>query len=91
MRLITKKIGEAFENRQSLSIDNTRTDGESIWLHGNRIVRRDSFGKVEVSAGGYFPISKTTKERLSYFVKLYTKNRVTYLNEKEWDGDWHAI
>ena len=37
MRKVTERIKKAFENGKSLKIGNTRTDGESVFLHGNEI------------------------------------------------------
>jgi hypothetical protein len=51
MRQITQQIVNAFQNSRSLTIGNSRTNGESLWLFGNKIaeIRRDG---LWVSNGG---------------------------------------
>jgi len=62
MRKIESAIKEAWQKGQALKIDNTRTDGQSVWLHGNEILRKvGSFG-VEFSLAGW--PTPTTKSRL---------------------------
>lgn len=65
MRKVTEQIAEAFKNYQKCTIGNTMTDGQSVWLHGNRIAWRDpeSFGGVMVSMCGWPTV--TTRERIN--------------------------
>jgi hypothetical protein len=63
MRQVTEQIKRAFENRQSLKVGNTSTDGGSVYLHGNEIVRRDISGIVFATLAGYN--TRTTRERLN--------------------------
>jgi hypothetical protein len=87
MRQITQKITHAFEGRYALRIDNSRTDGDSLWLFGNRIAewRRDG---LWISNAGWN--SKTTKERLNGLTGVSISQRAGtwYLNDREWDGSW---
>ena len=53
MRKVTEQIKEAFERRQSKKVGNTRTDGMTVWLHGNPIVKRDADGLVRWSLAGW--------------------------------------
>jgi len=63
MRKVTQQIKQAFERRQPLSVGNTMTDGETVWLHGNAIVKRDPDGLVRWSLAGYN--TPTTRERVN--------------------------
>jgi hypothetical protein len=63
MRQVTKKIKQAFEQGKSLKIDNTETDGKTVWLHGNAIVKRDPDGLVRWSLAGWN--TPTTRERVN--------------------------
>ncbi|MBQ45637.1 MAG: hypothetical protein CMK37_08280 [Porticoccaceae bacterium] len=63
MRKVTQQIKEAFEQRKAKTIGNTRTDGESVWLHGNEIVRRDVSGLVFATLAGWN--TPTTRERVN--------------------------
>lgn len=63
MRKITERIKKAFEQGTSLKIGNTRTDGTSVWLHGNEIVRRDPSGLVFATLAGWN--TPTTRERVN--------------------------
>ena len=87
MRQITQKIVWAFERRQILRIDNSRTDGQSLWLFGNKIAEWRENG-LWVSNGGWD--SKTTKERLNGLTGVHIQQRrgTWYLNERAWDGSW---
>jgi len=87
MRQITRKIVDAFESRNSLTIDNSRTDGQSLWLFGNRIAEWRSDG-LWISNGGWD--SKTTKERLNGLrgVSIAQVRGKWILNGRLWDGSW---
>jgi hypothetical protein len=63
MRQVTKKIKQAFEQGKSLKIDNTETDGQTVWLYGNAIVKRDPDGLVRWSLAGWN--TPTTRERVN--------------------------
>jgi len=63
MRSVTKKIKDAFDNQKSRKIGNTETDGQTVWLHGNAIVKRDGKGRVGVSLAGWN--TPTTRERVN--------------------------
>lgn len=63
MRKVTEKIKAAFEAGKSLKVGNTRTDGESVFLHGNEIVRRDVSGSVFATLAGWN--TPTTRERVN--------------------------
>ena len=63
MRKVTEQIKQAFERRESKKIGNTRTDGNTVWLHGNAIVKRDLDGLVRWSLAGWN--TPTTRERVN--------------------------
>lgn len=63
MRKVTQQIKEAFEERKAKTVGNTHTDGESVWLHGNKIVTRDPSGVVIATLAGWN--TPTTRERVN--------------------------
>ena len=63
MRKVTQRIKQAFEQGTSLKVDNTRTDGQTVWLHGNAIVKRDPDGLVRWWLVGWN--TSTTRERVN--------------------------
>lgn len=63
MRIVTQKIKRAFEQGVSLKVGNTKTDGTSVFLHGNEIVRRDPSGLVFATLAGWN--TPTTRERVN--------------------------
>lgn len=89
MRKITEQIANAFRNGHSMTKDNTRTDGNAIYLFGNKIVERRDDG-IYVCDGG-FPLSNTTKERLKPFANVSTRKGVDYIADIKWDGSWICI
>lgn len=87
MRQITRKIAEAFHNRQALKIDNTHTDGTSLWLLGNMIAQWGLRG-LYISTAGYN--TPTTRERLNGLlgVGINSSRGKLLLNGHPWDGGW---
>ena len=87
MRKITREIVNAFQNSRSLTIGNSRTNGESLWLFDNKIaeIRRDG---LWITNAGWD--SATTKERLNGLssVHIIQRRGNWYLNERQWDGSW---
>lgn len=81
MRQITKKIAESFNAGLPLTIDNTHTDGEKVWLFGNMIAEADHrLGLLKITLCGHD--TATTKERLNGIMQkfgvdghIYSKNR----------------
>ena len=68
MRKITQRIRKAFLNGQSLTIGNTKTDGKSVWLHGNEIVKTSANGQVWATLAGWN--TPTTRERVNGITDL---------------------
>ena len=91
MRKVTQQIKQAFEQGKARKIDNTRTDGKTVWLHGNAIVKRDADGLVRWSLAGWN--TPTTRERVNGIVNagVYQKNFEPMLNGQVIDSsDWFA-
>lgn len=63
MRKVTREITDAFFARRSRKCGNTRTDGTTIWLHGNAIARHADNGDIEITLAGWDTL--TTHERLN--------------------------
>ena len=63
MRKVTQLIKDAFEQGTSKKVGNTETDGQTVWLHGNAIVKRDPDGLVRWSLAGWN--TTTTRERVN--------------------------
>ena len=81
MRQITYEIKQAFELRVSKTINNTRTDGQSVWLHGNRIIHRDELGEIWVTLSNW--PTPTTRERINGIaphVSIWQRNHVQYIS-----------
>jgi len=87
MRQITRDIVQAFESRNSLRIDNSRTDGQSLWLFNNRIADWRSDGLWITNSGW---TSATTKERLNGLTGVHIQQvrGNWFLNGRAWDGEW---
>lgn len=66
MRKVTRETVSAFINRRERSVDNTDTDGQSLFLHGNRIAwhgeHNGAIGVFMTLCGWGTP---TTRERLN--------------------------
>ncbi len=92
MRKITKDIRDAFLARKKRSIGNTFTDGENVWLHGNKIVRRDEFGKIFCTLAGWN--TPTTRERVNGITgsDFHQKNFVAMLGGSPIDPqEWFEV
>ena len=68
MRKVTRTIARAFFSGDSESCGNTRTDGKSVWLHGNKIAFKDEDGNLHITNAGYE--TNVTKERLNGLLEL---------------------
>jgi len=90
MRKITDKIVGAFNSRQAKSLGNTVSDGQALYLHGNKIAKWCN-KDIWITNAGWF--SNTTKERLNaiFGVSIYQKNYQWYLNGQPWGGEWIKV
>ena len=92
MRKVTHQIKQAFESRQPLTVGNTRTDGNTVWLHGNAIIKRDASGFVIWSLAGWN--TPTTRERVNGIVNagVHQVNFEPVLNGHIINpSDWFAV
>lgn len=90
MRQVTKKTREAFMNRYPARSGNTHTDGNALFLHGNKIAEWRGKELWITLAGWPSPI---TRERLHGLpgVSLGQRKHRQYLNNAEWSGDWTRV
>lgn len=90
MRQVTKEAVEALENGHRYFRSNTFVNGDSLFLHGNEIVRKVE-GGYEITLAGWN--TTTTRERLNGLglVRVSTKNGMPMLNGKAWNGGWTFI
>jgi hypothetical protein len=89
-RKVTNSIVSAFISGNELKVSNSKTDGKSLYLFGNKIAEKRKDGLYITNAGWN---SNTTKERLNALpnVSICQKKHVWYLNDKEWDGSWTKV
>lgn len=91
MRKITSLIKEAFEAGKSKTIGNTATDGNTVWLHGNAIIKKEDGNIYATLAGWNTP---TTKERTNEIVNAgfhTVKGQAMRNNEPVNDNEWIKI
>ena len=93
MRKVTESIKKAFFARKTKKVNATFTDGESVFLHGNEIIKRDKSGLILFTFAGWGSV--TTRERLRGIlnVDVYQKDHEQYYNgEKVFDlNAWHVV
>jgi hypothetical protein len=87
MNQTTRKIVDAFQSRRELRVGNSYTDGEILWLFGNRIAKW-VFGDLWITNAGWK--TRTTKERLNGLdgVNVVSVRGHWNLNGMPWSGDW---
>lgn len=87
---ITKSIISAFLNKKPLSISNSTSTGNELFLFGNKIAEHRN-NSIWITDAGWQ--SKTTHARLNEIpgVSLYTRNGISYLNGNEWSGEWTEV
>lgn len=97
MRNITRNAIECLIEGTPFSKDNTkvvitknREEGDTLYLHGNPIIKIKSDG-VWITTCGWDTI--TTKERLNGLrgVSVYHYKKVLHLNGEPWNGDWTKV
>ena len=92
MRKVTSQIKKAFEEGRSLTIGNTRTDGVNVFLHENKIVKRDEQGRVWATLAGWN--TPTTRERVNGItgIGFHQKNFEAMLNNRQIDScEWFDV
>ena len=91
MRKVTNQIKEAFLVGKSLTVSNTRTDGQSVWLYGNKIIEKRPDGIYATMSGWNTP---TTRERLNGITNgsFNQKSSLAYFNDVEISpSDWVKV
>jgi len=96
MRKVTQQIANAFARGNKLAVGNTMTDGNAVFLHGNKIAEWKQDGLHMTLAGWN---TTTTRERLNGIadnlglkVSFNQKNFEPYLNGTRIDEDaWHNV
>tara|TARA_R100000951_G_scaffold41458_1_gene34995 strand:- start:1050 stop:1343 length:294 start_codon:yes stop_codon:yes gene_type:complete len=96
MRKVTTQIAQAFKAGKPKTIGNTMTDGQAVWLHGNKIAEKQGNGLRVTLAGWNTP---TTRERvngvlweLGYKDGYTQKNFEPYFNgELVCSSEWQDI
>ena len=68
MRQETQKIMSAFLQGQKASAARTNTDGNTVWLHGNKIAQRSEGDFVDFSLAGWPTV--TTRDRVNGLLEL---------------------
>lgn len=69
MRKETYKIAKAFLEGRPAKASRTSTDGQTVWLHGNRIAYRDEDGHLCITMAGWPTV--TTRERLNGILSVF--------------------
>jgi hypothetical protein len=92
MRKITKQVCGAFMRREKLSVGNSYTAEETLYLHGNAIAKWQD-GKLFIRSAGWE--TTTTKERLNGLpgVHIQQVNFCWILNGKPWkeSKEWTEV
>lgn len=83
MRKVTEQIAKAFHQGESKTVGNTSTSNGEVFLHGNKIIRKNESGEIWFTFAGWD--SNVTKERLNGILGIgaYHKNRVLYIGNHE--------
>ena len=68
MRKISKQIAQAFNQGKTKSIGNTSTNGQEVFLHGNKIAWRSPGNTLELTLAGWPTV--TTRERLNAILTI---------------------
>ena len=85
MSNVTSNISNAFLKGEARKINNSYTDGKSLYLFDNKIAEHRDDGMYITNCGWE---SKTTKERLNGLpdVRINQFKKKWYLNGEVWDG-----
>lgn len=93
MRKITQQAKAAFDANLSFGGGNTQVivtkNATEMYLFGNKIARKVG-DKIEITLAGWN--TNTTRERLSAFASVYTRQGQAYINGKAVsDYEWVAL
>jgi len=73
MRKETSKIMNAFYRGKPARAARTHTDGQTVWLHNNRIAWRNDHGDICFTLAGW--ATTTTRERINGLLNTFGENR----------------
>lgn len=77
-----KDVANAFIAGKQNSCHNSRTDGQTYWLHGNPIARKVEAGSVIISWCGWY--TRTTASHLNAIATAYGScERFSYAQARE--------
>jgi len=84
MRQETMKIAKAFKQGEKAAAARTSTDGQTVWLHGNRIAYRDENNNLCITLAGWPTV--TTRERINGILDVFgfTRWGVAQRNHKQY-------
>ena len=83
MKKITEQVVRAFISRKKCKVNNTHTDGNTLYLHGNAIATWTDDNQLLIRSAGWQ--TRTTRERLNGL--LYLLNKGIHISQKNWV--WH--
>ena len=85
-------IAEAFFHRRPCKRKRTTTDGDNVYLHGNKIAWRDDYDIVHLTLCGWGTV--TTRDRLNAICEFFDRGRCfyqakgeQYYNERQIDAN----
>lgn len=84
MRKETSKIMNAFYRGVPAKAARTHTDGQTVWLHNNRIAWRNEHGDICFTLAGW--ATTTTRERINGMLSTFGWGRwgVSQRNHEQW-------
>ena len=84
MRRETSKIMNAFYRGLPAKAARTHTDGQTVWLHNNRIAWRNDHGDICFTLAGW--ATTTTRERINGLLSTFGMGRwgVSQRNHEQW-------
>jgi hypothetical protein len=90
MRKETKEVTSAFLCGSAKKGKNSYTDGQSLFLFGNKIAEHRD-GGLWICSCGY--VTRTTSDRLNALpnVNLHIKGGYFFLNGDMWSGEWTRV
>jgi hypothetical protein len=92
MRYVSTTVTDAFVKRKPKTSGNTKTDGTTYYLHGNKIAWHCDDGFIALTLAGY--PTTTTRDRLNTICMMmfdckpfHQKQYVQYYNDQEIEPD----
>jgi hypothetical protein len=82
MRKVEREVIGAFLERRSRKVGNTRTDGDTLYLHGNAIAQH-SGEFIKITLAGWPTV--TTRSRLNVLCEMMgVRVRVSQCSHRQW-------